>query len=373
MNIDGTPYRTIWSREEDPECITIIDQTKLPHSFVTADLRTLDDAARAIQEMRVRGAGLIGAAAGYGMYLAALRAGDGSFDSDMRAAAETLIRTRPTAKNLEWAVRRQLSALSKVSGREARIEAARKTAGGIADEDADFCRRIGEHGVGLLETIRSRKQEGPVRVLTHCNAGWLAFVDYGSATSPVYAAFNAGIPVHVWVDETRPRNQGAGLTAWELGKHGVPHDIIVDNAGGHLMQHGMVDIVIVGADRVTAAGDAANKIGTYLKALAAADNNVPFYVAFPSSTVDWEIKDGVREIPIEERSEDEVRTISGRTADGRVENVLLCPDNSRARNFGFDVTPARLITGLLTERGICGASAEGIASLYPEGPEVWSL
>lgn len=368
MNIDGKHYTSIWRDKKDPGCVAIIDQTKLPHQFETAELRTLEDAAAAIKEMRVRGAGLIGASAAYGMYLAVLEAGDDTFNSDMQKAADTLIRTRPTAKNLEWAVRRQLKALSAVEGRSKRTETALRTAETIAAEDAEFCRRIGEHGVSLIEEISRRKNGEPVEVLTHCNAGWLAFVDFGSATSPVYTAFNRGIPVHVWVDETRPRNQGAGLTAWELGKHGVPHDIIVDNAGGHLMQHGMVDIVIVGADRVTAAGDAANKIGTYLKALAAADNGIPFYVAFPSSTVDWEILNGVREIPIEERSAEEVRIISGKTAEGKVEKVLLCPEESPARNFGFDVSPARLVSGLITERGICKASAEGLASLYPEGP-----
>ena len=366
MNIDGKHYTTIWTDKVNPELIHIIDQTKLPHRFETTVLRTVTDAATAIKDMWVRGAGLIGATAGYGMYLAALEAGEGSFETDMRSAADMLIQTRPTAKNLEWAVQRQLQALSGITGRKERIKTALQTAADIAAEDADFCKRIGEHGVSLIKNIQKQKGDDPVQVLTHCNAGWLAFVDYGSATSPVYTAFNRGMPVHVWVDETRPRNQGAGLTAWELGKHGVSHDIIVDNAGGHLMQHGMVDIVIVGADRVSAGGDAANKIGTYLKALAAADNNIPFYVAFPSSTVDWEIHDGVREIPIEERSEDEVKTISGRTAEGNVETVLLCPEDSGARNFGFDVTPSRLITGLITERGVCTASAEGLAALYPE-------
>lgn len=366
MNIDGKHYTTIWTEEDDPESVFIIDQTKLPHSFETITLRSLEDAAKAIKDMWVRGAGLIGAAAGFGMYLAALEADESAFQKEMEKAAEILTATRPTAKNLEWAVRRQLEAMSSGSGKAERIEIAFNTARTIAEEDADFCRRIGEHGLSLIKEISRGKQGEPVNILTHCNAGWLAFVDYGSATSPIYTAFNKGIPVHVWVDETRPRNQGASLTAWELGKHGVPHDIIVDNAGGHLMQHGMVDIVFVGADRVTAGGDAANKIGTYLKALAAADNGVPFYVAFPSSTVDWEIKDGVRDIPIEERDEDEVRMIRGRRRNGDVESVFLCPEESRARNFGFDVTPARLISGLISERGICEASENGLASLFPE-------
>lgn len=366
MNIDGKHYTTIWTDEKEEYTVSIIDQTKLPHIFEVKKLQSLQDAAVAIKDMWVRGAGLIGATAGYGMYLAAAEAREDSFEEDLQRSADILIHTRPTAKNLEWAVLRQLKAISGANGKAAKVETALKTAKEIAAEDAAFCRRIGEHGLPLMKKIADRKNGEPVQVLTHCNAGWLAFVDYGSATSPIYAAYNAGIPVHVWVDETRPRNQGAGLTAWELGKHGVPHDIIVDNCGGHLMQHGMVDIVIVGADRVTSGGDAANKIGTYLKALAAADNGVPFYVAFPSSTVDWEISDGVAEIPIEERSDAEVRYVQGRRNDGSIETVLICPEESPARNYGFDVTPSKCISGLITERGICAASAEGLASLYPE-------
>jgi len=366
MNVDGKHYTTIWVDETDDKIIQIIDQTRLPHSFEIVNLTTVNEAAAAIKEMWIRGAGLIGATAGYGMYLAALEAPENEFDDFLQLAAREFIDTRPTAKNLEWAVKRQLKAILSVQGTSEKITTAFTTAKSIAVEDAEFCRRIGEHGIHLISEISKRKKGAPVNILTHCNAGWLAFVDYGSATSPIYAAYNAGIPVHVWVDETRPRNQGASLTAWELGKHGVPHDIIVDNAGGHLMQHGMVDIAFVGADRVTTGGDAANKIGTYLKALAAVDNGVPFYVAFPSSTIDWEIKDGIKEIPIEERSEDEVRFMSGKTPEGP-QTVLICPEESRARNWGFDVTPSRLITGLITERGICRASEEGLRSLYSEG------
>ncbi len=274
--------------------------------------------------------------------------------------------TRPTAVNLEWAAKRQLTAVAAAGdSMEAKVEAARETAQEIADEDADFCRRIGEHGVELIAEASRRKRGEPVNVLTHCNAGWLAFVDYGTATAPIYAAHDRGIPVHVWVDETRPRNQGARLTAWELGEHGVPHTIIADNVGGHLMQHGLVDLVITGTDRTTYTGDVANKIGTYLKALAARDNDIPFYVALPSSTFDWEMRDGVAEIPIEQRDSTEVRMISG-LCDGESVTVLLTPEESPAANYAFDVTPARLVTGLITERGICAASEEGVLGLYPE-------
>ena len=365
MNVEGKHYRTIWLDPEDDRKVRIIDQTKLPHEFVVEELTTVDETACAIRAMLVRGAGLIGATAGFGMYLAALEAGEDTLDEELSGATEKLKATRPTAKNLEWAVVRQLNAMKGASGKSGKIEAARKTALEIADEDAEFCRRIGEHGVRLIEEIADRKKGETVHVLTHCNAGWLAFVDYGSATAPIYEAYNRGIDLHVWVDETRPRNQGASLTAWELGMHGVPHDIVVDNAGGHLMQHGMVDLVITGADRVTRAGDAANKIGTYLKGLAAADNGVPFYVALPSSTFDWDIFDGVAEIPIEERSGEEVLYMYGKLAD-RVERFLICPPKSTARNYGFDVTPNRLIRGLITERGIIAADPESIAGAYPE-------
>ena len=277
-----------------------------------------------------------------------------------------LVATRPTAVNLEWAVKRQLRAIAAAGpDPEARIQAAYDTAQAIADEDADFCRRIGENGKALIREISRRKGGQPVNVLTHCNAGWLAFVDYGSATAPIYAAQQEGIPVHVWVDETRPRNQGARLTAWEMVQQGVPHTVIADNVGGHLMQHGLVDLVIVGADRVAYTGDVANKVGTYLKALAAHDNGVPFYVALPSSTFDWELRDGVRDVPIEQRDGTEVRLIEG-LHEGELVSVLLTPEESPAANYAFDVTPARLVTGLITERGICAASDEAVLSLYPE-------
>ena len=368
MNVHGEHFRTIWLKADDPTIVQIIDQRQLPFGFVIEDLATVEEVAVAIQEMHVRGAGLIGATAGYGMYIAALTApGDGSgFAAAMADAAVRLKATRPTAVNLAWGVDRQLAVMA-AAGDDvaAKVAAARRTAEEIADEDADFCRRIGEHGVALIEEISRRKGGAPVNVLTHCNAGWLAFVDYGTATAPIYAAHDRGIPVHVWVDETRPRNQGARLTAWELGQHGVPHTVIVDNVGGHLMQHGLVDLVITGTDRTTYTGDVANKIGTYLKALAAQDNGVPFYVALPSSTFDWTMRDGVAEIPIEERDATEVRFIDGAHAGG-VASVRLTPETSPAANFAFDVTPARLVTGLITERGICAASEAGVLGLYPE-------
>lgn len=367
MNIDGKPYRTIW-RGEEPGLVRIIEQRKLPFAFEIEDLRSVDQLAVAIRDMHVRGAGCIGATAGYGMYLAALEAaGAADFDARLRELADQLIATRPTAVNLKWAVDRQLEAISEANDVEAKIATAERLANQIADEDADWCRSIGVHGMSLIRQIAEKKGSGePVNVLTHCNAGWLAFVDYGSATAPVYAAHDAGIPVHVWVDETRPRNQGARLTAWELGRHGVPHTVIADNVGGHLMQHGQVDLVITGTDRTTYTGDVANKIGTYLKALAANDNGVPFYVALPSSTFDWEARDGVKEIPIEQRDGEEVTRIAGRGPGGDEIEVILTPESSPAANYAFDVTPARLITGLITERGICAASEEGVRGLYPE-------
>jgi methylthioribose-1-phosphate isomerase len=314
--------------------------------------------------MHVRGAGLIGAAAGFGMYLAALEAQQKGFDF-ISEAAKQLKATRPTAVNLAWAVEKQLAEINAVESSEEKIAAAFKTACEIADMDADFCRSIGEHGYSIIEAISKKKEGKTVHVLTHCNAGWLAFVDYGSALSPVYAAFNKGVDIHVWVDETRPRNQGAMLTAFELGQHGIPHTVIPDNVGGHLMQQGMVDLVIVGSDRTTFTGDVANKIGTYLKALAAFDNQIPFYAALPSSTFDWEIEDGVRDITIEERSADEVKYIEG-LHEGELKKVLLTPANSNALNYGFDVTPSRLITGIITERGICLPQRESILNLFPE-------
>jgi methylthioribose-1-phosphate isomerase len=369
MRAYGQHYRTIWLSKDDPRIVQVIDQRRLPHQFVVEDLASVEDVAVAIAEMHVRGAGLIGAAAGYGMYLAALHAPQSSPETFMAALVRDsaqLTATRPTAVNLQWAVNRQLVVVE-AAGRDpsARIAAALAEAHAIADEDADFCRRIGQHGVGIIREISRRKRVEPVNILTHCNAGWLAFVDYGSATAPIYAAHDEGVAVHVWVDETRPRNQGARLTAWEMVQQGVPHTVIADNVGGHLMQHGLVDLVIVGADRVAYTGDAANKIGTYLKALAARDNGVPFYVALPSSTFDWELRDGVQDIPIEQRDGTEVRLIEG-LHDDRLISVLLTPAESPAANYAFDVTPARLVTGLITERGICAASEAGILGMYPE-------
>jgi len=364
MNVNGRHFRTIWTPEEG--VVRIIDQRFLPHRFVEEDLTTTDAAAVAIAEMHVRGAGLIGATAGYGMALAAgeaARAAD--FDTSLAASAARLKATRPTAVNLARAVDLQLAVIARGTGAAEKIEMAWKTALAIADEDADYCRRLGAHGVALIEEARNKKGGATVNILTHCNAGWLAFVDYGSATGPIYTAHDRGIPVHVWVDETRPRGQGSKLTAWELGGHGVPHTIIADNTGGHLMQKGLVDLVIVGTDRTTRTGDVANKIGTYLKALAAADNGVPFYVALPSSSFDWNMRDGLAEIPIEERGSEEVKYADG-WCDGTHREVLVGPEASRAANFGFDITPARLVTGFVTERGVCPATESGILALFPE-------
>ena len=365
MNVDGKHYRTIWL--ESPGCVRIIDQALLPHRFAFMDLRTPEEMCDAIRRMHLRGAGLIGCAAAWGMYLAALRhAAALDFAAKMRVEAATLHATRPTARNLDWALDRIQKALAACAPPD-RAETARREAQAITDEDADFSRRMGLHGLELIRAISAHKRGKPVNILTHCNAGWLAFVDHGTALAPVYAAYDAGIPVHVWVDETRPRNQGAALTAWELGHHGVPHTLVPDNAGGHLMQHGMVDIVFVGSDRTTAAGDVANKIGTYLKALAARDNGVPFYAVLPSSTIDWDIEDGVRDIPIEERGAEEVRFMTGwDDAANKPATVRICPENTPAANYGFDVTPARLVTGIVTERGIAPATREGLRNLYAD-------
>jgi methylthioribose-1-phosphate isomerase len=367
MIVEGKHYRTIWLKEGDDGTAQIIDQTQLPHKFVIEDIRTVEEMAAAIKYMHVRGAGLIGAAAAYGMHFAAQRAPDDSFDESVEKDAEMLKATRPTAVNLAWAVDRQLKAIARGRTPAEKKKIAFDTARKIADEDAKNCRLIGQHGLKMIEEISKKKKGRPVNILTHCNAGWLAFVDYGSALSPVYAAFDRGIKVHVWVDETRPWNQGSRLTAWELGQHGVPHTIIPDNTGGHLMQHKMVDMVIVGADRVTREGDAANKIGTYLKALAAKANRVPFYVALPSSTFDWKIRNGIREIPIEQRGADEVKYISGLCEDKRARRMQLTPENSPAANYAFDVTPSRLITGLITERGmISPVNEKTIVRPFPE-------
>ena len=367
MNVQGRHFRTIWKDGGGRPCVSIIDQRMLPHRFVIEELASVEQVAVAIRDMHVRGAGLIGATAGYGMAIAASTA-PADLECFLSEAAGMLIATRPTAVNLAWAVERQLREISKAASREEKIQTAWRTAAEIADEDADWCRRIGQHGLELIRALSRNKGGAPVNVLTHCNAGWLAFVDHGSATAPVYAAHDEGLAVHVWVDETRPRSQGAKLTAWELGEHGVPHTLIADNTGGHLMQHGMVDMVIVGTDRTTRCGDVANKIGTYLKALAAKDNGVPFYVALPSSSFDWTMRDGLREIPIEERGGNEVKFAEG-LHEGKLAEVLVAPATSRAANYGFDVTPARLVTGLITERGICPASEEGILSLFPERAE----
>lgn len=366
MRVHGQNYRTIWPNESDRRVIQLIDQRFLPHRFVIEEVGTVDGMANAIGEMHVRGAGLIGAAAGYGMYLATLATeSPTAFEKDLAAAAVQLRATRPTAVNLAWAIERQLKSIGAAEGVEAKQRVAFETAQQIADENAEDCRRIGVHGVELIRRLSEKKGGAFVNVLTHCNAGWLAFVDHGSATAPIYAAHESGIPVHVWVDETRPRSQGSKLTAWELGEQGVPHTVIADNVGGHLMQHGQVDIVIVGTDRTTYTGDVANKIGTYLKALAAKDNAIPFYVALPSSSFDWNLRDGLKEIPIEERCPDEVNYAEGWHDDKLVE-VRLTPQNSAAANFGFDVTPRQLVTGLITERGICQAQEESILQLFPE-------
>jgi methylthioribose-1-phosphate isomerase len=366
MKVDNKHYRTIWEKSGDLETVQIIDQRQLPYEFVVEDIQTVEQMGVAIKDMYLRGAGLIGAAGGYGMYLAALQsAKSDDFDSSIQAFAEELNQTRPTAINLSWAINRQLKAIQKGLSQEEKIQIALNTARDIADEDADYCLRIGEHGLQIIQEIAARKSGEPVNILTHCNAGWLAFVDHGTATAPIYAAHNRGINVHVWVDETRPRNQGARLTAWELNQEGVPHTVIADNVGGHLMQHGMVDMVIVGSDRTTYTGDVGNKIGTYLKALAAKDNNVPFYAALPSSTIDWEIEDGVKGIPIEQRGSEEVKFMEG-FHDGEVKEVRLMPEESSAANYAFDITPARLVAGIITERGICQASKQGVLDLFPE-------
>ena len=359
MKIDGKEMRTIWV---EGDSVAIIDQTQLPHRFATARLLNLDDAVCAIKTMQVRGAPLIGAAAAYGLWLA-LR-GDAS-DENLERAYAALLAARPTAINLKWALD-EMQATVRNRPRAERVAAALQRAEEIADEDVAINLSIGRHGLKLIEDIAARKKGGRVNVLTHCNAGFLATVDWGTATAPIYLAHDKGVAVHVFADETRPRNQGASLTAWELGRHGVPHTVIPDNTGGHLMQHGLVDLVIVGADRVTAQGDVCNKIGTYLKALAARDNNVPFYVALPSPTIDFSVSDGLSEIPIEERSADEVASMTGKTKDGRIETVQIIPDGSPVANYGFDVTPARLVTGLITERGVLKATREALAAAFPE-------
>ena len=359
MKINGKPYRTIWPTA-DGSAVEVIDQTRLPHRFESVRLSTVEEAANAIRTMIVRGAPLIGATAAYGLALA-LR--DDASDEALDGAYDLLLATRPTAVNLRWALDRMRDSLRN-RPREARAEIAWREAAAICNDDVETCRKIGEHGLTLLRRVAETKPGENVNVLTHCNAGWLACVDWGTALAPIYMAHDAGIPVHVWVDETRPRNQGASLTAFELGSHGVPHTIIADNAGGHLMQAARVDMAIVGTDRVARNGDAANKIGTYLKALAAQDNGVPFYVALPSSTIDWTLSAGGM-IPIEERAASEVTHVPGRLPDGSVAMVDIAPAGSPAANPAFDVTPARLVTGFITERGICEASEAALRSLFP--------
>jgi methylthioribose-1-phosphate isomerase len=362
MKIDGTPYRGVWLDAQDGWSVHIFDQTKLPWALDILRLTDVGQAAHAIRSMQVRGAPLIGAVAAYGVCLA-VRA-DASSEAMERDCA-MLAATRPTAVNLRWAIERMLTRLRNARARD-RVAVAYDEAARIADEDVAQCEAIGRHGVGLIAAAAERKGGQRVNVLTHCNAGWLATVDWGTALAPIYMAYEQGIDVHVWVDETRPRNQGAALTAWELGRHGVAHTIVADNAGGHLMQHGDVDLAIVGTDRVTRAGDVANKIGTYLKALAAHDNGVPFWVALPSTTIDWTIADGIADIPIEERGADELTHLTGRAADGSLTTIQVTAPGSRAANPAFDVTPARLVTGLITERGRCDASEAGLLSLFPE-------
>jgi methylthioribose-1-phosphate isomerase len=360
LKISGKHYRTIWPLHDN--AVEVIDQTKLPHEFRTRMLKTAEDCAHAIRTMIVRGAPLIGATAAYGIALA-MR--EDASDTALDRAHDMLLATRPTAVNLRWALARMRDKLRN-HPRENRAALAWKEAAGICDEDVEVCRAIGEHGLKIFREAAAKKKQGEaLNVLTHCNAGWLACVDWGTALAPVYMAYDSGIPIHVWVDETRPRNQGASLTAYELGAHGVPHTIIADNAGGYYMQHAKVDLCIVGTDRVTANGDVANKIGTYLKALAARDNDVPFYVALPSSTIDWTLQSG-RDIPIEERSADELLKMTGRLPNGGIATVEIAAPGSPGANPGFDVTPARLVTGFVTERGTCEASAEGLRSLFPD-------
>jgi len=366
MKVGNKYYRTIWMEEGNSSGIFVIDQRHLPHQFVIEEIISVAEMCVAIKDMHVRGAGLIGAAAAYGMYLATLEFKEIiRLEDHLQNAAKQLKATRPTAIDLAWAVDRQMTTLSNIDSIKKAIPLALHTARQIADVNAENAFKIGAHGFSLIESISLQKKGSPVNILTHCNAGWLAFVDYGSATAPIYNAFEKGIDVHVWVDETRPRNQGARLTAWELQEMGVPHTVIADNTGGHLMQNGMVDMVIVGSDRTTFTGDVANKIGTYLKALAAHDNEIPFYVALPSSSIDWEIEDGLKGIPIEQRGADEIKYIQG-LSNGVLQKVLLTPEGSKAANYAFDVTPARLVSGLITERGICEANAESIFKLFPE-------
>jgi len=364
MKIGNQNYQSIWVDEKDPSVIRVIDQQKLPFHFEIKDLRSVDDVYNAIDDMTVRGAPLIGATAAFGIYLATLEiTSQTNIRDHLSNAARYLISCRPTAVNLSWAVERVMEQLKNEHNPESLSKKALEASLEICETEKENCLSIGKHGLKLIEAISKKKKGAPVNILTHCNAGWLACIDYGTATAPIYLAHEKGIPVHVWVDETRPRNQGAKLTAFELGQNGVPYTLIADNTGGHLMQQKMVDIVIVGSDRTTRKGDVANKIGTYLKALAAFDNKIPFYCALPSSTIDFGISDGLKEITIEKRNQEEVTHISG-LADGVVKSVRICPEDTIAANYGFDVTPARLVTGLITEKGICKASEKDIKEMF---------
>jgi len=366
MKIQGKPYQTIWVHPNNSSIVQIIDQRWLPHQFVIEDIDSSEKMGIAIKDMHLRGAPCIGAAAAYGMYLAALEAPENGFHGYLQKQSDYLNQTRPTAVDLGNAITAVSKKLVDCPDKKTAVEICLTYAKESCAESVEHCRLIGVHGLEIIKNLHAEKPDQPVNILTHCNAGWLATVDHGTATSPIYAAHNAGIPVHVWVDETRPRNQGARITAFELLEHGVPHTVIPDNVGGHLMQHGMVDMVIVGSDRTTRSGDVANKIGTYLKALAAKDNEVPFYVALPHSSFDFSIKDGVKEIPIEKRGAKEVSYIQGKTKDGEILEVLLTPENSPSMNYAFDVTPAHLVTGIITERGICAANETAILNLFPE-------
>lgn len=364
MKVDNRDMRPIWADPDDTSAVCVIDQRLLPHELSVLKLKDVDSTIYAIKEMVVRGAPLIGATGAWGVFLAAVTTGRENL-KELENKCIRLKEARPTAVNLAWAVDIVFEKIRTIDDSDSRVETARKMAAEITDMEAENCRKIGEYGYSIISDIYEKKQDKPVNILTHCNAGWLACVDFGTATAPIYAAHDKGIPVHVWVDETRPLNQGARLTAWELGKHGVPHTVITDNAGGHLMQHGMVDLVITGTDRTTYTGDVANKIGTYLKALAAKDNDIPFYVALPSSTFDWTMRNGLTDIPIEERDPEEVSHVQG-LYNGGIVKVLLTPSSSSCANYAFDVTPARLVTGFITERGICAASEEGVLGLFPE-------
>ena len=366
MLVDGKNYQSIWPDEEDDSVIRVIDQQRLPFFFETKELRSVEDVYSAIKDMTIRGAPLIGVAGAFGMYLATLEITSATNISDhLSNAARYLVSCRPTAVNLSWAVNFMREKLQKITDPKLLSAIALKSAIEICETDKDNCRRIGEHGLNIINKLSKKKKGKPVNILTHCNAGWLACVDYGTVTSPIYAAHEKGIPVHVWVDETRPKNQGARLTAWELGKKSVSYTLITDNAGGLLMQKGMVDLVLVGCDRATRKGDVANKIGTYLKALSAFDNNIPFYSVLPSTSIDFSISDGLKDIVVEERDQEEITSVTG-YADGIIKSVRICPENAKAGNWGFDITPARLITGFITEKGVCRANEEDIKKLFSD-------